>query len=496
MRRAIRAALATLALVAAAGAGLVVPRAAPAAAAVSTASAASTATTAATVGAATSASDWDGDGRADVVGATLDGRLWLYPGDGVSGFRTRSQIGTGWDRRDQIRLVGNWDGAVGTDIIARDTATGDLWLYPSAGGGRFGTHRVIGTGWGIFSHIFSPGDWTGDGHPDLLAVRHDDRTMWLYAGDGRGSFTGWWRVGQGWGGYDGFVATGDWDGNAVVDFLVRDTASGALKLYSGNGAGGWGQSAVVGTGWRAFTGLLGPGDWSGDGNADVLARGADGRLILYRGNGRGGWITPYPTVGTGWGIIRFPGEDFAVTIAPIDAALAARMSTSWRAGCPVPLADLRYLTMTYRGFDGVDHTGEMVVAASVATDVATVFARLHEIGFPIAAMRLVDDFAGDDAASMAANNTSAFNCRAITGGTSFSEHSYGTAIDVNPVQNPYVRGAVVLPPAGAAYVNRPFTPGVIHAGDAVVQSFAAIGWSWGGAWASPIDYQHFSRSGR
>ncbi len=477
MRRVIRAALSTLALVAVAVAGPVVPGAASASN-------------------ATGASDWDGDGRADVVGATSDGRLWLYPGNGTGGFGARIQIGTGWDRRDQIRMVGDWDGIVGTDIIARDTATGDLWLYPSAGGGRFGSYRIIGTGWGIFSHIFSPGDWTGDGRVDLLAVRSDDRTMWLYAGNGQGSFSGWWRVGQGWGGYDGFVATGDWDGNALVDFLVRDTATGALKLYSGNGNGGFGASAAVGTGWNPFTGLLGPGDWSGDGAGDVLARAADGRLVLYRGNGRGGWITPYPTVGTGWGIIRFPGEDFAATIAPIDAALATRMSTSWRAGCPVPLADLRYLTMTYRGFDGVDHTGEMVVAASVAPDVVSVFARLHEIGFPIAAMRLVDDFAGNDDASMAADNTSGFNCRAITGGTGFSEHSSGTAIDVNPVQNPYVRGAVVLPPAGAAYVSRPSAAGVIHAGDAVVQAFAAIGWSWGGAWASPIDYQHFSRSGR
>lgn len=170
--------------------------------------------------------------------------------------------------------------------------------------------------------------------------------------------------------------------------------------------------------------------------------------------------------------------------------------SSWRAGCPVPLSDLRYLTLTYRGFDGTDHTGELVVAASVTDAVVATFRQLYADGYPIASMRLVDDFGGDDDASMAANNTSAFNCRPVTGGGGFSEHSYGTAIDVNPVQNPYVSGSSVLPPAGQAYADRPQSPGVIHDGDAVVTAFATHGFTWGGDWHSPIDYQHFSLSGR
>lgn len=160
------------------------------------------------------------------------------------------------------------------------------------------------------------------------------------------------------------------------------------------------------------------------------------------------------------------------------------------------LADLRYLTLSYRDFQGAEHAGELVVAADVADDVVTVFGKLFEQGYPIASMRLVDDFGASDDASMAANNTSAFNCRAVTGGSSFSEHSYGTAIDINPVQNPYVRGGTVLPPAGSAFTKRPNRPGVIHAGDDVVDAFAAIGWKWGGYWSRPTDYQHFSQSGR
>ena len=172
------------------------------------------------------------------------------------------------------------------------------------------------------------------------------------------------------------------------------------------------------------------------------------------------------------------------------------MGSSWRPGCPVALADLRYVTVTYRGFDGADHDGELVVAATVATDVTAIFHRLYDARYPIASLRLVDDFGADDGASMAADNSSAFNCRPITGGGGFSEHSYGTAIDLNPVQNPYVSGDLVLPEAGRGYLDRAPGPGVIRPNDPVVNAFAAAGWTWGGTWHGPIDYQHFSQSGR
>ena len=191
-----------------------------------------------------------------------------------------------------------------------------------------------------------------------------------------------------------------------------------------------------------------------------------------------------------------PESGFAGTVSPIDAATQARMGSSWHPGCPVPLADLRYLTVTYRGFDNSDHTGELVVAAAVADDVVAIFHDLYDLEYPIASLRLVDDFGGDDNASMAADNSSAFNCRPVTGGGGFSEHSYGTAIDLNPVQNPYLSGSQVQPEQGRAYLDRQQAPGVILPGDSVVTTFADHGWSWGGAWSGPIDYQHFSVSGR
>lgn len=186
---------------------------------------------------------------------------------------------------------------------------------------------------------------------------------------------------------------------------------------------------------------------------------------------------------------------YASSIAPVDA-VASRMGASWRRGCPVPLEDLRYVTVSYLDFDGVVRTGELVVHADVAEGLTRVFASLFEQRYPIRSMRLVDDFGADDTASMNADNTSAFNCRAITGGTEWSEHAYGRAIDVNPVENPYVLGRHVAPRAGRAFSARPAEPGVIHADDAVVAAFAAEGWQWGGDWDAPIDYQHFSTTGR
>lgn len=189
---------------------------------------------------------------------------------------------------------------------------------------------------------------------------------------------------------------------------------------------------------------------------------------------------------------------FASTVRRVDDALARRMGRSWREGCPVPLADLRYVTVSYVDFDGVVGTGELVVHADVADAVTRVFARLFAARYPIRSLRLVDDFGASDDASMAADNTSAFNCRPVTGGTRWSEHAFGRALDLNPVENPYVTSDHVAPDAGAPFAVRTAAPGVILPGDVVVQAFAAEGWQWGGAWVppQPLDYQHFSTTGR
>jgi hypothetical protein len=178
------------------------------------------------------------------------------------------------------------------------------------------------------------------------------------------------------------------------------------------------------------------------------------------------------------------------------------MRWSHRAGCPVPLEDLRHLQLSYVGFGGGARTGELVVHRDVAEDVVSVFERLYAARWPVARMRLVDAYRGDDDRSMAADNTSAYNCRQVAGSSSWSEHAFGRAIDVNPVENPYVRSGSVAPPAGVpfAYLDRSpgarVRPGVVQAGDLVVRAFADVGWEWGGLWTSSKDYQHFSLSGR
>jgi hypothetical protein len=192
-----------------------------------------------------------------------------------------------------------------------------------------------------------------------------------------------------------------------------------------------------------------------------------------------------------------PPPGYFAEIRPIDGALASRMAPSWRPGCPVPLSDLRYLSLDHWGFDGREHRGELVVGEDWATEIVSVFETLFEERFPIRRMNLVDDYGGDDLASMDANNTSAFNCRTAQGSTRWSEHAFGRAIDINPVQNPYVSGGTVLPPAGRSYLDRTAAePGMIREGDAVVTAFAGIGWGWGGEWVTLSDWQHFSSTGR
>jgi D-alanyl-D-alanine carboxypeptidase len=164
----------------------------------------------------------------------------------------------------------------------------------------------------------------------------------------------------------------------------------------------------------------------------------------------------------------------------------------------VPIEELRIVSISFWGFDDALHIGQLIVNRTITDDVVKVFGALFRARFPIERMVPVDVYEGNDERSMEADNTSAFNCRPVTGGTSFSEHSYGWAIDINPLRNPYVTSTGdVLPPAGARYTDRSLhLPGMIHAGDLVVRAFASVGWTWGGSWSSIKDYQHFSATGR
>jgi hypothetical protein len=190
------------------------------------------------------------------------------------------------------------------------------------------------------------------------------------------------------------------------------------------------------------------------------------------------------------------GGRFRSSVRPISAAVRARMGATWKPGCPVALADLRYVTVSFRGFDGRAHTGELVVNRGVAAGVVSVFARLYAARFPIEEMRLVTGADLTAHPTGDGNNTAAFVCRAARKQTRWSAHAYGLAVDVNPFQNPYRRGSLVLPELASAYLDRDrYRPGMIHPGDPVTRAFAAIGWTWGGTWRSPKDLMHFSATG-
>jgi hypothetical protein len=159
---------------------------------------------------------------------------------------------------------------------------------------------------------------------------------------------------------------------------------------------------------------------------------------------------------------------------------------------------LSLLTMSYWGFDNQPRLGTMVVNSAVTSAVLQVFARLYGEHFPIHQMQPQDAYGGQDPASMAADNTSGFNCRyaVAPGPPSWSVHAYGEAIDVNPVENPYIEGGQVQPTAGSAYLDRSNDrPGMAIPGGQLVGAFAAVGWAWGGRWSPTPDYQHFSANG-
>ena len=202
--------------------------------------------------------------------------------------------------------------------------------------------------------------------------------------------------------------------------------------------------------------------------------------------------------------IVVPGPNSALppvfhgSVSRLGADLRALMTgVSWYSGCPVALRDLRVLRLSHWGFDGRVRTGRLVVHRDVARELVQVFRDLYAARFPIRRMVLVDAYGGSDFRSIEADNTSAFNCRYVEGTTRWSNHAYGTAIDVNPIENPYVSVGRTSHRASRPYVDRSRRrPGMAYEGGALVRAFDRIGWGWGGRWTSVKDYQHFSASGR
>ncbi|WP_298511953.1 M15 family metallopeptidase [uncultured Nocardioides sp.] len=190
------------------------------------------------------------------------------------------------------------------------------------------------------------------------------------------------------------------------------------------------------------------------------------------------------------------GTGFAAVVEAAPADVLER--STWAPGCPVAVADLAYVRLAFWGFDDRRHTGELLVNASVADDLVSVFRALYRERFPFEELRITRPDELDARPTGDGNVTGAFVCRPTTGSTStFSQHAYGLAIDLDPFQNPYVKGDLVLPELASSYADRGrLRPGMITPDSVVVREFARVGWTWGGSWRSLKDYQHFSQNGR
>ena len=194
-------------------------------------------------------------------------------------------------------------------------------------------------------------------------------------------------------------------------------------------------------------------------------------------------------------VLALQAPPFGHTVSRVTAA---QLPHSWHAGCPVSPAQLRRLRLTYWGFDGRAHTGTLVVNARAVSPLTSVFSRLYAARFPIRRMRPIDAYGGSDERSLDADNTAAFNCRyaVASGPKHWSVHAYGLAVDVNPVENPYLEASRVHPRAGRAYLDRSrYRRGMAVRGGLLVNAFASVGWPWGGRWTGSPDYQHFSSTG-
>lgn len=244
--------------------------------------------------------DFSGDRKPDVLAVVArTGDLRMYLGNGASGWSSMRVIGTGFGGFSKVLTGGTWNGDKLSDVIAQ-RRDGTLWLYPGTADGRLSQGRQIGTHWGAYNLLFPVGDFNGDGRSDLMA-RAANGTLTLFPGNGSGGFlASARRIGSGWGSYTSVFSPGDFTGDRKSDVIAR-TPGGLLYLYPGNGSGGWLPRRLIGQGWNSFSTITSPGDFNGDGKSDLLGRGRDGTLRMYAGAGNGGFLRGQ-AVGTGWNI--------------------------------------------------------------------------------------------------------------------------------------------------------------------------------------------------
>ena len=188
-------------------------------------------------------------------------------------------------------------------------------------------------------------------------------------------------------------------------------------------------------------------------------------------------------------------KNYLFVSQPIPETIKARMQgKSMKDNATIGYDQLRYLTLPYYDFSGTIRKGEVVCNKAIAHDLLCIFRALFTREYPLCSVRLVDDFDADDETSMRANNTSCFNYRNVPGTNALSRHALGMAIDINPLQNPYIKGSRVYPATATEYVDRTRDfPHKIDDDDFCKEVFSSFGFSWGGDWRNSKDYQHFEK---
>lgn len=228
-----------------------------------------------------------------------DGTLWFYKGDGTGKFSGSVQAGQNWNGMDIIIGVGDFNKDGHNDIIARNKTSNYLYLYKGTGNSGFQNALFIGNGWETRNAIIGVSDFNGDKLPDLIARGATDGILYLYPGDGKGGFGNTRVIGNGWRDFDMIIAAGDFNGDGFADIIARKGQY--LYLYPGLGNNLFGNTRTIGTGFDKFDMITGVGDFNGDGFPDLIARETSTKtLYLYPGNGKGGFLDRSP-IGFNWG---------------------------------------------------------------------------------------------------------------------------------------------------------------------------------------------------
>ncbi|QOR69777.1 SpoIID/LytB domain-containing protein [Ruania alkalisoli] len=244
--------------------------------------------------------DWDSNGMPDLLARGPDGTLYSYLARGPTAWHTRTTIGHGWQTMGAMTQVHDFSGTGHPEVIAIQPSTAQLLVYAGDGRGGWGTPRVMGRGWRNFDQFIGVQDWDGAGSVGLIVRQTSTGDLLYYGGNGRGGLSPGVRIGHGWRGMDQILAAGDWDGDGNPDLFARQASTGALYLYRGDGNGGFRDGARIGNGWQIMNSMLGASDWNHDGTVDLLAREVSGgRLWLYPSNGAGTFL-PRVQVGNGW----------------------------------------------------------------------------------------------------------------------------------------------------------------------------------------------------